>query len=114
MVLEARERVGGACTLQESFPGYRISPCAYLAGLLHPLVIRELELVRRGFNWKPALGGYFIPFEDGSSLQIWEDDALAEEEIKKFASRDLQGWREMNRLIRRTAEALRPPDERDV
>jgi phytoene dehydrogenase-like protein len=114
LVLEARERVGGACTLQESFPGYRISPCAYLAGLLHPLVIRELELPRRGFKWSPALGGYFIPFEDGSSLQIWEDDALAEEEIKKFAPRDLEGWREMNRLIRRTAEALRPPDERDL
>lgn len=29
LVLEARERVGGACTLQESFPGYRISPCLF-------------------------------------------------------------------------------------
>lgn len=114
LVLEARERVGGACTLHEPFPGYRISPCAYLAGLLHPMVIRELELPRRGFNWTPALGGYFIPFEDGSSLQIWEDDGLAEEEIRKFAPHDLKGWREMNRLIRRTAEVLRPPDERDV
>jgi phytoene dehydrogenase-like protein len=114
LVVEARERVGGACTLHESFPGYRVSPCAYLAGLLHPLVIRELELPRRGFKWTPALGGCFIPFEDGSSLQIWEDDALAEEEIKKFAPRDLQGWRAMNLLIGRTAEALRPPDERDL
>ena len=35
LVLESRERVGGACTLEETWPGYRMSPCAYLAGLLH-------------------------------------------------------------------------------
>ena len=39
LVLEARQRVGGACTLDQVWPGYRISPCAYLVGLLHPLVI---------------------------------------------------------------------------
>ena len=50
LVLEARERVGGACTIEEPFPGVRMSPCAYLAGLLHPVVVRELELERRGFQ----------------------------------------------------------------
>ena len=39
LVLEARERVGGACTIEEPWPGFKVSPCAYLAGLLHPLVI---------------------------------------------------------------------------
>jgi phytoene dehydrogenase-like protein len=40
LVLEAREQLGGAATLQRPFadPGYLISPCAYLVGLLHPLV----------------------------------------------------------------------------
>src|SRR5690242_653256 len=44
LVLEARERIGGACTLEEPWPGVRMSPCAYLAGLLHPRVIAELDL----------------------------------------------------------------------
>ena len=44
------QRVGGACTIEEPFPGVRMSPCAYLAGLLHPLVVEELELPRRGFQ----------------------------------------------------------------
>ena len=44
LVLESRARVGGACTIEEPFPGVRMSPCSYLAGLLHPLVIEELEL----------------------------------------------------------------------
>src|SRR5215208_597875 len=54
LVLEARDRVGGACTIDEVWPGYRISPCAYLAGLLHPLVLAELDLPGHGFEWIPA------------------------------------------------------------
>src|SRR3954451_1008957 len=54
LVLEARPRVGGACTAEEQWPGVRVSPCAYLCGLLHPLVIQELQLVERGFDWTPA------------------------------------------------------------
>src|ERR1700690_1918784 len=37
LVLESRTRVGGACTIEQPFPGVKMSPCAYLAGLLHPL-----------------------------------------------------------------------------
>ena len=54
LVLEARDRVGGACTMEEPWPGVRMSPCAYVAGLLHPLVIRELDLPGHGFHWTPA------------------------------------------------------------
>src|SRR5579871_4121634 len=54
LVIESRPRVGGACTIEESFPGVKMSPCAYLAGLLHPKVVAELELPRRGFAWTPA------------------------------------------------------------
>lgn len=68
LVLEARDRIGGACTLEEPWPDFRISPCAYLAGLLHPLVIQELNLPAHGFEWTPALNGMFVPFEDGSSV----------------------------------------------
>ena len=50
LVLEARDRIGGACTIDEPWPGVRMSPCAYLCGLLHPLVIEELGLVERGSN----------------------------------------------------------------
>src|SRR6201996_3224930 len=55
LVLESRARVGGACTIEEPFPGVLMSPCAYLAGLLHPLVVEELELPKRGFHWTPAV-----------------------------------------------------------
>ncbi len=114
LVLEARERVGGACTVEEPFPGVYMSPCAYLAGLLHPLVVAELRLAERGFQWTPAVNGLFVPFLDGSSIQLWDDDAACEAEIRRFASGDVEGWRAMNDVIRRLRDALRPEGDRDM
>ena len=114
LVLERRDRVGGACTLEEPWPGYRVSPCAYVCGLLHPLVIEELDLVRRGLEWHPASPGLFVPFEDGTSVQLWGDDDRAEEEIRHFAPGDLAGWRAMTNLKQRVRNALRPKGSGDV
>ncbi len=114
LVLEARERIGGACTLDEAWPGVRMSPCAYLCGLLHPLVIEELGMAARGFEWIPASNGMFVPFDDGSSVQLRNDDDACEAEIRRFAPRDMAGWRAMNAVITRLRDKLRPPDERDV
>jgi len=52
LVLERRERLGGACTLERPFPDERfvVTPCAYVVGLLDELVISELDLRRRGFH----------------------------------------------------------------
>jgi phytoene dehydrogenase-like protein len=114
LVLEARARVGGACTIEEPFPGVHMSPCAYLAGLLHPRVVEELGLVGRGFQWTPAVNGLFVPFLDGSSIQLWDDDAACEAEVRRFAPADVEGWRAMNEVIRRTRDALRPDGDSDA
>ncbi|MGE3819402.1 MAG: phytoene desaturase family protein [Isosphaeraceae bacterium] len=113
LVLEARERVGGACTLEEVWPGYKISPCAYLAGLLHPLILDELDLPARGFEWIPATAGLFVPFEDGSSVQLWDDDERCEAEIQALSSVDIEGFRAFCDVKRRLRDALRPPGDRD-
>ena len=114
LVLESRTRVGGACTIEEPFPDVRMSPCAYLAGLLHPRIVEELNLPARGFRWSPAVNGLFVPFLDGSSVQLWDDDELCEEEIRSFAPHDVEGWRAMSDVIRRLRNALRPADENDL
>jgi phytoene dehydrogenase-like protein len=108
LVIESRARVGGACTIEEPFPGVRMSPCAYLAGLLHPLVVEELDLPRRGFTWTPAVNGLFVPFLDGSSIQLWDDDERCAAEVRALAPGDVEGWRAMSDVIRRLRDALRP------
>lgn len=114
LVLESRTRVGGACTIEEPFPGVRMSPCAYLAGLLHPLVIEELELPRRGYEWTPATAGLFVPFPDGSSVQLWDDDERCLAEVRALAPGDEEGWREMGDVMRRLRDALRPAPHANV
>ena len=114
LVLEKRERIGGACTIEEPWPGVRMSPCAYLAGLLHPLVIQELNLPERGFHWTPASNGLFVPFEDGSSIQLFDDDERCETEINRFAPNDVAGWRALSSLMGRVRDVVRPPNENDT
>ena len=114
LVLESRARVGGACTIEEPFPGVRMSPCAYLAGLLHPLVVSELDLPARGFHWTPAVNGLFVPFLDGTSVQLWDDDEKCEAEIRRFAPSDVEGWRAMSDVPRRLRDALRPEGAGDL
>jgi phytoene dehydrogenase-like protein len=114
LVIESRHRVGGACTIEEPFPGVRMSPCAYLAGLLHPLVVEELELPKRGFAWTPATNGLFVPFLDGSSIQLWDDDERCAAEVHALCPGDVEGWREMSDVICRLRDALRPPNNEDL
>lgn len=113
LVVESRQRVGGAATIAEPFPGYRMGPCAYLAGLLHPVVIDELQLPRRGFSWTPASAGMFVPFPDGCSIQLWDDDAKCEEEIQRLSPADVKGFQALSALKASLREKLRPdgPDD---
>jgi phytoene dehydrogenase-like protein len=114
LVIEARNRVGGACTIDEVWPGVRVSPCAYLVGLLHPLVIHELKMGDYGFRWAPASSGMFVPFDDGTSIQLWDDDSLCEAEVRRFAPSDLEGWRAFCAVKGRLRDALRPEGDRDI
>ena len=114
LVIESRTRVGGACTIEEPFPNVKMSPCAYLAGLLHPRIVDELDLPRRGFNWTPAVNGLFVPFLDGSSIQLWDDDERCAAEVRALAPGDEEGWMEMNDVIRRLRDALRPANDADL
>ncbi len=114
LVLESRERIGGANTMEEVWPGVTMSPCAYLAGLLHPKVIDELGLVKRGFHWTPANAGLFVPFENGSSVQLYDDDDRCEAEIQRFSPKDVAGWKAMSAVMSRALHAIRPLNDDDM
>ena len=86
LVLERRERVGGACTLERPFadPGYVVSPCAYVAGLLDKLVIAELELPRRGIEIRVADPELFIPFDDGTAFVQFLDEERTDAALREM------------------------------
>ena len=96
LVLERRERLGGAATLERPFADQRfvISPCAYVVGLLDRLVIDELELARRGLRHWVADPNLWVPFEDGTSFGQWLDDARTQADLERLgvSARDVEGY----------------------
>jgi phytoene dehydrogenase-like protein len=96
LVLERRERLGGACTLERPFPDGRfvVSPCAYVVGLLDQLVISELGLRERGFQCFVADPNLWVPFEDGTSFGQWLDDARTERNLRDLGvvPKDIEGY----------------------
>ncbi len=114
VVLERRDRIGGAATVEEPWPGYRISPCAYLVGLLHPIVVDELGLARRGFRPILVDPDYFVPFPDGSHLTGWADDKRTAEEVERLSPVDVEAYFARRSFWDRVRDALRPEGDRDV
>jgi phytoene dehydrogenase-like protein len=96
LVLEARTRLGGACTLERPFadPGYVISPCAYVIGLLDQSVISELTLHERGLEVYLADPQLWVPFDDGTAFAQWmdHDRTLAGLEALQLSRRDIDGY----------------------
>jgi phytoene dehydrogenase-like protein len=109
LVLERRDRVGGACTLENPFPepGWLVSPCAYLVGLLHPRVVEELELRRRGYRVEVVDPHLWCPFTDGTSIALWEDAERSAKAVAALAPADVDGYRRYNELFGRIRSALR-------
>ncbi|MGH9293641.1 MAG: phytoene desaturase family protein [Acidimicrobiales bacterium] len=117
LVAEARERLGGACTLERPFPDrrYVVSPCAYLLGLLDERVITELGLRSLGLEVFVADPDVFVPFEDGTAFTQWADDARTEESMKALgvSEKDVAGYFAFSRLYDDIRLRLRKGD-RDV
>lgn len=111
LVLERRERLGGACTLERPFPdpAYVVSPCAYLVGLLDRRVIDELDLRRRGYRVHIPDVGIWCGFADGSSYLELEGRGPRREDLhaQGFSERDIEGLARYYGLYSRARERLR-------
>ena len=63
-VVERRPIVGGAAVTEEFHPGFRNSVAAYTVGLLHPTVIRDLDLYGHGLRIADRRAMNFVPGEN--------------------------------------------------
>ena len=108
LVLERREIVGGCCVTEEIWPGYRVSPAAYVNSLLRPEIIRDLELAKHGFEMLPRSPSSFTPFPDGRSLMMGPDKAMTHREIAKFSARDAEAYPKFEAMLTKVADFLEP------
>ena len=111
LVLERREQLGGACTLEQPFPDprYLISPCAYVVGLLDGLVVRELELERHGYRVLMADPNLWCPLPDGTSVALFLDRQRTVTHLREngFSERDIRGMTAYGELFERLRLLLR-------
>lgn len=111
LVLERREQLGGACTLEQPFDDERflVSPCAYVVGLLDPLVVGELDLERHGYRVFPADPNLWCPLGDGRSLAQFIDFGQTAERMRRdgFTESDIRGLAAYEELFARARALLR-------
>ena len=115
LVLEARERFGGACRLERPFAdrNFIVSPCAYVVGLLHSAVVRDLDLHRYGYTVRFIDPHLWCPFDDGTSLALWDDSERNRVSVEALSPHDVEGYLRYEQLFARIRRALRS-DGRDT
>src|SRR4030081_1661797 len=107
LVLERRERVGGAAVSEEVFPGFRFSVFSYVVSLLRPEIIRELELARHGLHILP-LESTLTPLANHDYLAQWSDHDQNRRELARHSPRDAEAYDGFGLLLHRVAPALNP------
>ena len=104
-VIERRAIVGGAAATEEFHPGFRNSVAAYSVSLLHPTVIRDLNLARHGLRIVERPLANFLPLPDGRHLKAGPGRAKAE--VAKFSTRDAERLDAYEARLERLADVLR-------
>lgn len=113
LVLERRAVLGGAAVTEEFYPGYRNSICSYVASLLNPTVMGDLDLAGHGLEFLP-LASSFYPKLDGRYLLLTDDDSWNRAEIGKFSDKDYEAKQRFDAMLKEAADLisqylLRPP-----
>ena len=104
-ILERRSIVGGAAVTEEFHPGFRNSTASYTVSLLHPKVIRDLDLHGHGLTVVERRALNFLPLPDNRFLLSGEGRTQAE--IAKFSERDARQFEKYSAEIEAIADVLR-------
>ena len=107
LVLERRDKVGGVCVTDETFPGFRYTTAAQVLSLLRPQIIRDLRLHEHGFAFIPMQTS-FSPYPDGRYLLLGVGEEQDRASIAQFSSRDAETWPRFETTMGRLAGAIRP------
>jgi phytoene dehydrogenase-like protein len=106
LVLERRRIIGGAAVTEEFTPGFRASRFSYVMSLLHPRVIRDLELRSFGLEVLPA-NDLFCPLGADEYIVFSDDMSKTQQEFGRFSKKDAEVYPEFSRQLEQTANLVR-------
>ncbi len=106
LVLEARERVGGAAVTEEIAHGVRVPALAHTVGRLKPSVARDLGLASHGLALVSPEVRVFAPQADGRAVTLWADLGRSVEALRAWSDDDATSFVEFDRRIRSLSRFL--------
>ncbi|HEX2025969.1 MAG TPA: NAD(P)/FAD-dependent oxidoreductase [Actinomycetota bacterium] len=116
LVLERRDRPGGAADTAEIAPGFRAPVAAHTVGRFRRSLIRSLRLPSHGLRLVDPPARAYVPGPEGRSLTLWTDPARTAEELRAWSSADAEAYPRFDRKLRALASfvaylhAMTPPD----
>jgi phytoene dehydrogenase-like protein len=108
LVLERREIVGGCCVTEEIAPGCRVSTTSYIASMLRPEVISDLNLREHGLRMVPCDPAIQVAFPDQTVVPWWSDRDRAAADFRKFSSKDAETFVRVDDQLKKLARYLQP------
>ena len=108
LVLERREIVGGCCVTEEIAPGCRVSTTSYIASMLRPEVIKDLQLADYGLRMVPCDPAIQVAFPNGCVVPWWAERDRAVSEFRKFSPQDAATFVRVDDRLKKLARYLQP------
>ena len=108
LIVERREIAGGCCVTEEIAPGCRASTTSYMASMLQPTVVRDLQLAAHGLRMVPCDPSLAVAFPDGQVLPWWAEHARAVEEFRQVSARDAETFVRVDAQLKKLARYLQP------
>ncbi|PYX18304.1 MAG: hypothetical protein DMG84_00095 [Acidobacteria bacterium] len=108
LVLERRHMVGGCCVTEEIAPGCRASTTSYIASMLRPEVISDLNLREHGLRMVPCDPALQVPFPDGEVVPWWTNRDRAVAEFRRFSVKDAKAFVRIDDQLKKLARYLQP------
>jgi phytoene dehydrogenase-like protein len=107
-VVERRGVIGGATVTEELIPGFRSSSCAYVVGLLHPKILRELELGRFGLDLYQNEVANVNLLPDGRQLTLYNDLGATLRELERVCPGESERFVALGLRLQRFAALIGP------
>src|ERR1700739_2144396 len=108
LVVERRDVIGGCCVTEQIAPGCRASTTSYIASMLRPEVIRELNLGQHGLRMIPCEPAVQVALDDGEVLAAWGNADQTAAEISRFSAADARAFVAADLELRGLARRLQP------